>query len=207
MSERPTRSMEATTPQAVGMVARARRAQPNGWWGIALLICTEASLLGALIASYFYLRFQNATWPPRGIEVPGPLSPSVLTAVLVLTSIPMAMAARGVKAGALGRIRAAIGFALLVQAAYLAIQLHEYAGELDKHSPGDSAYSSIYYTLLGAHHAHVAVGMLLSLGILIKLRRGLTNYRAVGVRAIALYWHFTNAVAVAVLLTQLSPRL
>jgi len=187
--------------------APARRAKPNGWWGIALLIATEASLLGALIASYFYLRFQNATWPPRGIEVPDPLAPSVLTVVLVLSSIPMLMAARAARAGALGRARAAIGFALLVQAAYLAIQLHAYVDELGKHNPADSSYSSIYYTLLGAHHAHVAVGMLLSLGILIKLRRGLTNYRAVGVRAIALYWHFTNAVAVAVLLTQLSPRL
>lgn len=184
-----------------------RRAQPSGWWGVALLVATEAALLGALIASYFYLRFQNPAWPPHGISVPGAVTPSVLTAVLVLTSVPMAAAARAVRVEALNRIRAMLGLALAVQCAYLAIQLHEYAGELHRHDPHDGAYSSIYYTLLGAHHAHVAVGILLSLGILIKLRTGLTRYRAVGVRAIALYWHFTNAVAVAVLLTQLSPKL
>lgn len=190
-----------------GDVVRVRRAQPNGWWGVALLVATEASLLGALIASYFYLRFTTPAWPPRGISVPDPLTPSILTAVLVLTSLPMAAAARAVRREALGRARAMLGVALLVQGAYLAVQLHEFAGELDKHDPHDGAYSSIYYTLLGAHHTHVAVGILLSLGILVKLRSGLTNYRAVGVRSIALYWHFTNAVAVAVLLTQLSPRL
>ena len=191
-----------------GASVPARRARPTGWWGVLLLIATEAALIGALIASYFYLRFETpGAWPPKGISVPGALTPALLTAMLVVTSVPMLAAARAAAAGAVGRTRGLLLFAFAVQGAYLAIQLHEYAGELDKHDPHDGAYSSIYYTLLGAHHAHVAVGLLLIAGILIKLRTGVTRYRAVGVRSIALYWHFTNAVAIAVLLTQLSPRL
>lgn len=206
MTEVP-RSMEATTAPAAAMVARSRRARSNGWWGIALLIATEAALFGTLIASYFYLQVEAPAWPPRGVSVPDPLMPSILTGVLVATSLPMLLAARAIKGGRLTRIRLLLVGALAVDTAYLALQLNAYVDELAKHQPHDSAYSSIYYTLLGAHNAHVVVGMLLIVGILIKLRGGLTNYRANGIRAIGLYWHFTNAAAVAVLLTQISPRL
>ena len=206
MSEIPS-SMEATSADATAAVAHARRAQPNGWWGIALLIATEAALFGALIASYFYLQIENPAWPPPGVTVPDPLSPSILTAVLVLTSLPLWLAGRAVRAGAVNRIRLLLLGAAAVDIAYLVLQLHAFVDELAKHGPKGSAYSSIYYTLLATHHAHVLVGILLLLGILVKLRTGLTAYRGVGVRAIALYWHFTNAVAVAVLLTQMSPRL
>lgn len=202
-----TRSMQATTTRPARRVARRRRAQPNGWWGVLLLCATEAALFCALIASYFYLRFNAKAWPPPGVKPPELLAPCLLTAVLVATTIPILAASRGAVQGALPRIRAGLGLALFVQCGYLAYQLYDYVDELSKHQPSDSAYSSIYYTLLGAHHFHVAIGLLLSAALLIKLRSGLTNYRAVGVRAVALYWHFTNAAAVAVLLTQIYPSL
>src|SRR4051794_36018978 len=41
-----THSYEAGSGAAVREVARRRRAFPNGWWGMALLICTEATLFG-----------------------------------------------------------------------------------------------------------------------------------------------------------------
>jgi cytochrome c oxidase subunit III len=201
------RSMEATEPAAVRAVASARRAKPSGWWGVALLIATEAALFGTLIASYFYLRFNSATWPPRGIAAPHVLTPTILTAVLVSTSVPMALAARAARGGRARPAWLALATALAIQAAYLGYQLSDFVTEVDKHPPSGGAYSSIYDTLLGAHHFHVGVGILLVLALLVKLARGLTSYRAVGVGAIALYWHFTNAVAVAVLLTQLYPAL
>ena len=43
-----------------------RRAQPNGWWGMALFLCAEATLFGTLIGTYFYLDFGSHRWPPRG---------------------------------------------------------------------------------------------------------------------------------------------
>ena len=48
----------------------SRRSLPNGVWGIALFIATEATLFGSLIASYFYLRFKPQGWPLGGIEAP-----------------------------------------------------------------------------------------------------------------------------------------
>jgi heme/copper-type cytochrome/quinol oxidase subunit 3 len=61
--------------------------------------------------------------------------------------------------------------------------------------------------MLAIHHAHVAIGIALELGLLTLLAHGLTAYRTTGVRAIALYWHVVNLLAVLVTLTQVSPSL
>jgi cytochrome c oxidase subunit III len=186
---------------------RARAAHPNGWWGMAVFVATEATLFGTLVGSYFYLRFQSVQWPPAGVPEPKATLPLVLCGVLVATSISVAAASRWAAAGRLGAARAALLLALLVQAGYLAVQLHLFLADLDKFPPSDSAYASIYFTLLGVHHAHVAVGLLLEAWLLLRLAGGLTEYRLTGLRATAFYWHFVNVVAVVVVLTQLSPRL
>ncbi len=98
--------------------------------------------------------------------------------------------------------------ALLIQCCYLARQVLLFRHDLIQFSPRQSAYGSIYFTILGAHHAHVALGILLDLAVLWQLiSRGLTNYWLIGVRSLALYWHVVNALAVLVVLTQLSPSL
>ena len=202
-----THSYGAESDVAVREVARRRRAFPNGWWGMALLIATEATLFGTMIASYFYLRFQSVTWPPAGIEPPKVALPLSLTGVLVLTSIPMFLAVRAARAGRPGGAIGWIVPALLVQCGYLAVQIVLYLDDLSKFSPKDTSYGSIYFTLLMTHHIHVLIGILLNLWICFRLLRGLTAYRLTGVRAIALYWYFVNVAAVAVVLTQLSPSL
>jgi len=209
LTPEPLRGARASGPQAVVRVARKRAAQPNGWWGMALFLCAEATLFGGLIATYFYLDFgARHGWPPAGIARPATLVPSVLTACLVATSLPMALAARAAGLGARGRGAVAIALAMAVQGGYAVYQLHLFVDEMHKFSPRGSAYGSVYYTLLGVHHAHVIVGVLLSAGTLAwLLHSGLSNYRLIGVRALALYWHVVNALAVAVLLTQLSPSL
>jgi heme/copper-type cytochrome/quinol oxidase subunit 3 len=202
-----THSYEAESDVAVRAVARRRRAFPNGWWGMALLIASEATLFGTMIATYFYLRFQVVNWPPAGIEPPKVALPLSLTAALVATSIPMFMAVRAARAGRSGGAIAWIVPAALVQGGYLATQIVLYLDDLSKFSPKDTSYGSIYFTLLMTHHIHVFIGILLNLWIMYRLLGGLTAYRLTGVRAIALYWYFVNLVGIAVVLTQLSPSL
>ena len=206
MSEIP-RSMEATGPYTAAAVDRSRRAMPSGWWGVLLFICTEATLFGLMIGSYFYLRFYSEHWPPVGVDKPKLALPLALTAVLVTTTVPLFLAVRSARRG---RARAAWLFVLIavvVQAAYLGIQIHEFTSDLDKMSPKDSSYASIYFTLLGAHHFHVAAGILLELWLVARLLGGMTNYRLIALRCIALYWYFVAALAVPVVFTQIYPSL
>jgi cytochrome c oxidase subunit I+III len=185
-----------------------RRRMPAGMWGMSLFVSAETMLFVGLIASYFYLEFRSAHWPPPGFALPETLDPSILTGVLVASSIPMFLGARSARSGDRRGAIAMIALAAFIQSGYLAFQLHELVAELATMHPQRSAYASAYFALLGLHHAHVLIGVLLDIGMLIWLGRSrLTEYRVTGVRALALYWYVVNALAVAVLITELSPSL
>jgi heme/copper-type cytochrome/quinol oxidase subunit 3 len=135
------------------------------------------------------------------------LWPLVLTGVLIATVMPMRGAVRAAYAGRRGAAWWLVATALAAQATYLGLQIHLFSADLAKFKPQGSSYASIYYTLVGADHAHVALGLLLDLWLLARLATGLTRYRLVGLRVVTFYWSFVAAVSVAVVLTQLSPAL
>jgi cytochrome c oxidase subunit I+III len=200
----------ATTAAVAARAARTlsrRRGRPTAWWGMMILIASEATLFAAMIGSYYYLRFNAAAWPPRGVPEPRVAVPVALALVLALTSGPLQLAAQAARNGRAAAARTLVLAALVVQAAYLAYALHDYRDQLHASGITRDAYSSIYYTLLGADHAHVALGMLFDLWLLAKLTRGLTSYRADAAQAIAWYWHFVNLATLVVTATLLSARL
>jgi heme/copper-type cytochrome/quinol oxidase subunit 3 len=190
----------------VTAAATRRAARPNGWYGMVILVATEASLFGTLMASYVYLRFQTKTWPPHGVPMPAVTAPVILALVLVASALPMAFAARAAGRGARRPALAGIVCALVVQAVYLGFQFHLYADDLSRFRPSRDGYSSIYFTLLAVHHIHVAVGILLDLWLLARLSRRLTTYRRTAVSAVAFYWYFVAVVGLFVTATITSPR-
>jgi heme/copper-type cytochrome/quinol oxidase subunit 3 len=174
---------------------------------MAMLLASEATLFGAFIASDFSLRLQSDAWPPPGVPEPPLVVPLVMAGVLLLTSIPMKLAS---DAAGRARRRAALLLVLaafVVQAGYLAYEVHSFLGDLDTFTPSDHAYGSIYYVLLGADHAHVALGLLFSFWLLVKLSLGLNGYRRRATQAIAFYWHVVNVLTLVVTLVILSARL
>ena len=183
-----------------------RRSRPTGWWGMALFVATEATLFGCVVGSYFYLRFRTSPWPPHGVPEPKLTLPLVLTGVLVSTSALMQLAYSSARRARLTVTRAALLAALVVQSGYLAMQIHLFVHDLYVFPPSRTAYSSIYFTMLGTHHAHVFVGIALNLWLFVRLLRGLTNYRLTGLQAATFYWHFVNVLALVVVGAQLSPR-
>jgi heme/copper-type cytochrome/quinol oxidase subunit 3 len=185
----------------------ARSAKPNGWWGMVVFVATEVTLFATLIGSYYDLRFKTQQWPPPGVPDPKLLLPLVLTAALVATSIPVQLAVGFARRAQTRRAQLALLTAMAVQIAYLAVQIHLFADDLSHFTPQGSAYGSIYFTLLGVHHLHVVVGILLEAWFVLRLFGGMTRYRRVGIEATAFYWHAVNVLAVAVTLVVLSPSL
>ncbi len=160
---------------------------PAAWWGMGILIASESVLFGCMISTYFYFRFRSPVWPQGGVSPPELVAPIVTAACLATTSVPMQLAAFAARAGRLAATRLYVVAALVVQCGY-------------------HAYSSIYYTLLGADHGHVLLGVLFNIWLLWKLSRGLNRYRSNATLAIAWYWHFANAATLAVVGTILSAR-
>jgi cytochrome c oxidase subunit III len=177
---------------------------PAAWWGMLVLIVSESMLVGSMMATYFYLRFNTPHWPPAGIHAPPIATSLILTACLVATSVPMQLASLAARAGRLARTRLMLVLALVVQCGYLAYEIKDYDDQLRVTDITRNAYTSIYYTLLGADHGHVLLGILFNLWLLAKLTTGFTRYRVHATQAIAWYWHFVNVLTIAVIGTLLS---
>jgi heme/copper-type cytochrome/quinol oxidase subunit 3 len=194
----PERLVPRTTSDGAVVVAGRRRGPSVAVWGMAMLVASEATLFGTLIGSYYYLRFGSAHWPPLGTPEPRVVVPLVMAGVLATSSLPMQLAANAVRRGRLWTTRVLLVWALAVQCGYLAWAIHDYVDQLQHSTPQDNAYSSIYYTLLGADHVHIAVGILLVVWLLWKLLRGLTLYRIDAVQAVTVYWHAVNVLTLVV---------
>jgi heme/copper-type cytochrome/quinol oxidase subunit 3 len=200
------RTTEATDAAAVARALRGRIGLPAACWGMLILIASEGMLFAAFIATYFYLRFTSPHWPQGGLPAPKLVIPLILVAVLVSTSLPMQLASLAARAGRVAATRLFLLVALIVQAGYFAYEVHDFQDQLRTFDLSRNAYSSIYYTLLGADHAHVALGLLFNLWLLGKLATGLTTYRANAAQAITWYWHAVNLITLAVIGTLLSAR-
>ena len=182
----------------VAVVAGRRRGPSVAFWGMAMLVASEATLFGTFIGTYYYLRFTNVHWPPPGTPEPRVVVPLIMVGILATSTIPMWLAARAVKRGRLWATRLLLVWALAVQCGYLVWAIHDFVDQLQRSTPQDNAYSSIYYVLLGADHAHVAVGVLLVVWLLWKLARGLTMYRLNATGVVALYWCAVNLLTLIV---------
>ena len=204
----PPRGIAGQSRLAARPVGRQRVAQPSGWWGFVLFLCSEVTIFGSLFGTYYYLDFRVRHWPPDGIAPPKVTATAVITGVLVLT-VPMLWAAvRCARRGERGRAIAWVVMGLVIQAGFLGVQIDLFVADLARFRPDGSAYGSIYYTLLAAHDAHVLFGLVLSLAIIYKLwRHGVDDYWMTGLRGLALYWYVVAALAVVVLFVLLTPSL
>jgi heme/copper-type cytochrome/quinol oxidase subunit 3 len=113
--------------------------------------------------------------------------------------VPMQLAAVAAREGRLLATRLLIAWALFVQAGYFGFEVHDFIQQVHRDPIQTDAYSSIYFTLLGADHGHVFLGILLDLWLLWKLVRGLTMYRLNAVQVIAYYWHAVNLLTLVVI--------
>jgi len=165
-----------------------REGSGRALWGMAMFVASEATLFGTFVGTYFYLRFKAPHWPPLGTPKPEVAIPLILTAVLTASVVPVVLAAFSARADRLWRTRLLLLVGLVVQAGYFAYEIHDLRDQLRTFTPQDNAYGSIYYVLLGADHAHVFLGLLLSVWLLAKLATGMTSYRRNAAQAVAFYW-------------------
>ncbi|CAN5587379.1 hypothetical protein BH24ACT26_BH24ACT26_18010 [soil metagenome] len=181
-----------------------------GWWGMVMLIATESMLFAALIASYFFLRFNSGPqWPPGDIPTPTLELPLVMSVILLSSSIPVHMADRAIRKGEQRRLRTGLALGFVLGASFLGLQGVEYAEKLAEFSPTTNVYGSLFFTITGFHGLHVLIGLLFSVWTQARAWRGaFDEERHLTVQNFTMYWHFVDAVWIVVLFTiYLSPNL
>ena len=108
---------------AVGAAGR-----PAGWWGMVILIASEATLFAALIGTYFYLRFRRRPGRPRDSRAEPRSCPLVLARrAWCHERADAARVARGPRRAARRGTRFYSSSPSLVQAGYLAYEVHDYS--------------------------------------------------------------------------------
>jgi heme/copper-type cytochrome/quinol oxidase subunit 3 len=168
-------------------------ARSIAWWGMVVLIMNEAVIFAALLASYFYIRFNSVLWPPQGIKLPELTFSSINTAILLGSSVVMQWASSSIRRGEVNRMRMGYLIAFIMGAVFLGIQIYEYT-QLD-FLPFDHAYGSLFWGITGLHATHVLVGLLMNLYIQIRAALGHFGLeRHQGVENVTLYWHFVDVV-------------
>jgi cytochrome c oxidase subunit III len=189
----------ATRPHGLPAYPRqAERGRSSAYWGMILLIFTEATFFAILFLSYVYLRFQSgATWPPPPLEKPKLFLISIMTPLLVLSSVPAHLADSGIRHGNVRRLRLGLLLTIAQAGAFIGLTIVEWLEKIQvEHlKPWTNAYGSIFFTIVGFHGVHVAVGVLLLLWLLVYALRGRwTQTNHVPVQNVILYWHFVDAV-------------
>jgi heme/copper-type cytochrome/quinol oxidase subunit 3 len=184
---------------------RESSARETGWWGMVLLIATEAALFGYLLFSYFYVgSMARGAWPPGG--PPGLHLALPNTLLLLASSATMWWAESGIRAGERARLGRGLLATLILGGIFLTIQGFEYS-QTPFRAQTD-AHGSLFYVITGFHSAHVAVGLVMLAVVLVRTRLGhFRPTRHLAVTNTAWYWHFVDVVWLAVFTTlYLSPR-
>jgi heme/copper-type cytochrome/quinol oxidase subunit 3 len=188
----------------------APRSASNGWWGMVLFVATEATLFTVLLASYFYIRFKTTGgWPPDGIADPKLLRAAVMTILLAASSLFVYTAESGIRRGSQRALVLGLAGGFLLGLTFLGLQIWETVVVAREFTPRTDTYGSLFFTITGAHSAHLVVGLLLVAWIQVRSWfRAYTPRRHLGVQMASIYWHFVVAVQIAIFATlYLSPRL
>ncbi len=177
-----------------------------GGWGMTLLVVNEAMFFAYLIFSYFYLSSQSShAWPPTGLPDLKLVIPN--TFILIASSLTAWWGTRGLESDNRNRLRIGLGLSILLGIAFLAIQAKEFSSKTFR--PDDSAYASSFFTITGFHGAHVLIGLLMLMTILVRVFRG--HFRSdshLAVSNAVFYWHFVDVVWLVVLASlYLVPRM
>jgi len=163
-----------------------------GFW---LYIMTDCMLFASLFATYMILR--GATnGGPGGDELFSLTFVLVETVILLTSSYLCGIANLALRHGKRKEFFATFGLTIALGIAFLAMELTEFSHLISEgHGPATSAFLSAFFTLVGLHGAHIAVGILWALVLAWALYRQGSNedlQRKFGLFSI--YWHFLDVV-------------
>ncbi|HET8701945.1 MAG TPA: cytochrome c oxidase subunit 3 [Nitrococcus sp.] len=182
-------------PLPIGTAGR----RTAGWWGVVMLIGTEAAVFAYLFFSYYYLASQtDNVWPPTG---PLPLRYSApTTAALILSSFSIWWADRSIRRGRRLWLFIGLVISLLLGVLYIILQLLDW--QMEPFALNSGAYGSLFYTITGFHMVHAIAGILIFATLILWSALGhVSSERHESITIAALYWYFIMVVWIGIFIT------
>jgi cytochrome c oxidase subunit 3 len=168
---------------------------------IGIFIISEFFLFGALFGSYFYAMFPAEVWPPAGTPagVP-PLSIAMLLSVFLLSSSATIHAAESrLEKSNIAGFKGWLFFTMILGVVFITGQAMEWSKLIGEgFTINSNAFGRFFYLITGFHGAHVVVGLLIQLFVLMMANK-LTAQKHTIAKACGYYWHFVDGIWLLVL--------
>ncbi len=162
-------------------------------------IGSECLLFGSLIATYLVYQGRSVSGPTTHEILNIPLT-SISTFDLLMSSLAMVLALAAVQRGDRTWTRVWLATTALLGAVFLGFQAYEFQHFVHEGLGfTTSLFGSTFFTLTGFHGAHVFVGVLWLLTLLVRSFQGkLGPAKALNVEIAGLYWHFVDVVWIVI---------
>jgi cytochrome c oxidase subunit III len=171
-------------------------------------VAQEAMFFGGLFTAYLVYRFLYPTAYVLGSRQLDVLLGGINTAVLISSSLTMAMGVWAAQTGRRKQLVGWLGATLVFGVAFLVIKYFEYAEKFRHHLvpgahfqfPGTEAphvelFFALYFAMTGMHALHMIIGIAILLWYIVKAWKGrFTAEYSHPVELFGLYWHFVDIV-------------
>jgi len=177
-------------------------ATAQGWTrgqvGTLLLILAETSFFAVFIAGYLFYIGKSLSGPRPADVLELPI---LATICLLSSSGTIVVAVRDLERGHRARFASGLLATILLGGAFLVLTALEWKRLIVEHglTISTNLFGTTFYSLVGFHAAHVSVGLLIMLLILVLGAFGhVRREHAFRVELFSWYWHFVDVVWIAV---------
>ncbi|MDH3523956.1 MAG: cytochrome c oxidase subunit 3 family protein [Acidobacteriota bacterium] len=182
--------------------------QDASYFGMWIFLVQEIMFFGGLFTAYIVYRTANPTAFALGSDSLDLTLGAVNTAVLIGSSLTMALAVWAAQTGRRRTIVVFIILTILLGGVFLGIKTVEYGHKWHEHHvPGPSfhwdgpeargvqMFFNLYFAMTGLHALHMVVGMAILAAVAVWAWRGaFTPGNHNLVEGLGLYWHFVDIV-------------
>lgn len=171
---------------------RERESDSRTVLGFWLYLMTDFVVFAGLFSVFIVLRAFNQG-PALDSSLPYVL---VETTLLLLSSFAAGISLVAARSGAVKGVIASLAATALLGAAFLAMEIAEFSRLIGAGSgPQVDGFLSSYFTLVGTHGLHIAVGLLWVVALIVSISvRGLTRSNMRKLALWSLFWHFLDIV-------------
>lgn len=172
---------------------------PNRKLAFWLFIASECMFFGALIATYMVYQGKSLVGPYPEEILNIPLT-TISTFVLLMSSLSMALAVNASQRQDIRGTRLALLATIVMGLIFLGFQVYEFnhfyhAGL----TLSRNLFGSSFFVLTGFHGAHVSVGVIWLIALLLHtFRPVIPERRALDIEVAGLYWHFVDIVWIVI---------
>lgn len=163
-----------------------------GFW---VYILTDCMLFAGLFAAYAVLH--NSTYASPSIKEVTNL-PFILaeTLILLTSSFTCGLGMLAVQSKNKKMVLALFGATLILGLSFVGMELTEFSSLIREGSgPQQSAFLSSFFTLVGTHGLHVALGSLWMIVLMAQVfHRGVTPFTARRLTCLSMFWHFLDII-------------